>query len=96
MSIPIVLSQLCNCQIPKGFDALPVQVRALRSAAFLHCQNAGLLKRQKDRQLRKLRSFHIQGHQKEPSDKGVEEEAKEQGRDEADVGSPNVVDASKD
>ena len=38
----------------------------------------------------------MQGHQEEPSDKGVKEEGKEQGRDNADVGSPNVVDASKD
>ena len=43
-----------------------------------------------------LRGCVVQGHQEEPSDKGVKEEGKDQGRDKADVGSPNVVDASKD
>lgn len=38
----------------------------------------------------------LQGHQSEPSDKGVKEEGKEQQRDQPDVGHPNVVDASND
>ena len=40
--------------------------------------------------------LHFQGHQKEASKESVDKKGKEQGRDEADVGSANVVDASKD
>lgn len=38
----------------------------------------------------------MQGHQKSPSQEGVEKTGKDQGRDDPDVGSANVVDASKE